>query len=90
MVKTKTPIMEYARIGFGSGLGIFASMVLFILVGLALFIPGLILVNREQKKPKDTQNNTMQIVGYVLMGIGAAVGLGVGASTLFSEISSEF
>ena len=90
MVKTKTPIMEYARIGFGSGLGIFASMVLFILVGLALFIPGLILVNREQKKPKDKQNNTMKIVGYVLMGIGAAVGLGVGASTLFSEISSEF
>lgn len=88
--KTRTPIMEYALIGFGSGLGVFASMAIFILIGLLLFIPGLILVNREQAKPKEKQNNSLKITGYVLMGLGAAIGLGIGAGTLFSEISSEF
>jgi hypothetical protein len=88
--KSRTPIMEYARVGFGTGLGVFASMAIFILVGLLLFIPGLVLVNREQAKPKETQNNSMKILGYVLMALGAAIGLGIGAGTLFSELSSEF
>ena len=88
--QSKTPIMEYARVGFGSGLGLFASLMLFTLVGVIFFIPGFILVNREQKKPKEEQNQTMKVFGYILMAIGMIVGLGFGAGAFFGELGSEF
>lgn len=86
----RTTIAEYARAGFGTGLGFFASFMVYMFIGALFFIPGFILVNREQAKPKEQQNQTMKVIGYILMFIGMIVGLGFGVGTFFSELGGEF
>lgn len=86
----KTPIMGIARQGFGLGLGISASLILFTLLGLLLFIPGFVLLNREQAKDKTEQNKNMKALAYVLMILGTILGMGFGGSTLLTELASEF
>ena len=86
----KTPILEYARPSFGVGIGIFGSLVLFTLLAVLLFIPGFVLLKKEQAKEKDKQNIYIKAIAYVLMMLGTAIGMGFGAGTLLSELSGEF
>jgi uncharacterized membrane protein YidH (DUF202 family) len=79
-------IKNYARMGFGLGLGVFASQVLFILLGMALFIPGLLLFNRT-KKENDTSSTTYY-GGIVLMVLGVVLMGGIGAGFLFDALSN--
>lgn len=75
--------------GLGAGLGAGLSTMLFIFLGLLFFIPGVVLLSQERKKPKDQQSSSMVILAFVLMGIGCVVGLGTGAGFLFSSIMEE-
>lgn len=83
---------SFVRAGFGLGIGSILAMMLFMIVAVALFIPGFIMVKREQRKKKDgkEQNKTNLVVGYVLMGLGMIVGLGFGAGIFFSMLGGEF
>jgi hypothetical protein len=83
-------IGEYAKAGFGITLGGIGAMAIAIILGLALFIPGFVIVNLEQKKPKDKQRLSMKVIGYVMMCLGVALGLGIGAGSLLTELGSEF
>lgn len=80
---------EVVKLGFGFGLGGLAAAAVFAAIGIALIIGGYVLVNREQKKPKDKQSSAAKITGYVLMGLGVAVAGGLGLSTLLGEVSQE-
>jgi len=80
--------MEYARIGFGSGLGFMASFIVYIFIGMLFFIPGFILLKKEQKRKEPRQS--MKILAYVLMAIGMIISLGMGSGTFFSELGGEF
>lgn len=84
-----TSIWEYARMGFGLGLGSFAALMVYMFIGMMFFIPGFILVNKEKAKG-DKQNQSLKILGYVLMVIGVIIGVGLGAGTFFSELGDEF
>lgn len=77
------------RIGFGLGLGSAGVFILLTLVALLFFVPGYILLNREQKKPKEEQNSTNKTIGFVLMGLGVVIGLGFGAGAFLGEIGQE-
>jgi uncharacterized membrane protein YfcA len=92
MVKAtpKTPIMNYARSSFGFGLGFLASYMLFIFLGMLFFIPGLYLMRRERAKPVEQRDRMMQIIGFVLMIIGAVFGLGMGFGILGDSIGDIF
>lgn len=85
----KTSIGEYARAGFGLGLGTFAVFMLLMVVALAFFIPGFIIVARQQKKPKEERSTGMLVLGYILMVIGMIVGLGFGAGAFFDLLSAD-
>ena len=61
-----------------------------LLIGMAFGIPGLILVAREQKKPKGDQNMALLVFGFILMILGAAIGLGFNAGGLVNSIKNEF
>jgi hypothetical protein len=61
-----------------------------LLIGMAFGIPGLILVAREQKKPKGEQNMALLVLGFILMILGAAIGLGFNAGGLVNSIKNEF
>ena len=75
--------------GLGAGLGAGLSTMLYIFIGMLFFIPGVVLLSQERKKPKDKQNSSMVILAFVLMAIGSIVGLGMGAGFLFSSIMEE-
>lgn len=88
--------------GFSYSIGGTLWYFILILVSLAFFIPGLILVLQERKKEeinkdenieekdKEEINKTKKIIGYILMGLGVVFGLGFGGFFLFSLIAEEF
>ena len=61
-----------------------------LLLGMAFGIPGLILVTRENQKPKSSRNQTLLILGFILMAIGVALGLGFNAGGLVNGITNQF
>lgn len=86
---TGNSFTDFFKFGLGAGLGAGVSTMLFILVGLAFFIPGVVLLGNERKKPEKERDQTHMIGAYILMGIGVVVGLGIGASFLFSNILTD-
>lgn len=93
MVVKKKPsspsIRSYTKAGFGFGLGGMLSGVVFIAVAALLFVPGFIIVTKQNKKPKEERSTGMLVLGFVLMGIGMIVGLGFGATTFFSSLGDS-
>lgn len=73
--------------GAGGALSALAGAVL---LGMAFGIPGLILVAREQKKPKEDRNTFLLVLGFILMILGVAIGLGFNAGGLVNSIKNEF
>lgn len=61
-----------------------------LLIGMALGIPGAILVMRENKKPKAKRNMAFLILGFILMILGVALGLGFNAGGLMNSIGNQF
>ena len=77
----QSPSMKnYAKMGFGLGLGVVGVHILFLLVGLVLLVIG----NVQLAKAK--QNVTSKIVPYTILVLGVAIGMGLGASNLLAEI----
>jgi hypothetical protein len=61
-----------------------------LVLGMAFGIPGLILVTRENQKPKSSRNQTLLILGFILMALGVALGLGFNAGGLVEGITDQF
>jgi len=61
-----------------------------LLLGMAVGIPGAILVMRENKKPKAKRNMALLILGFILMILGVALGLGFNAGGLMNGIGNQF
>nr|WRJ69845.1 hypothetical protein TetV2_00400 [Oceanusvirus sp.] len=77
------------KLAFAFGIGGWLSMLIFIAIGMSLFIGGFVLLNREQKKPKEEQSGLKKGTAFALMGIGALVAGGLGFSTLLGEVLEE-
>jgi 4-hydroxybenzoate polyprenyltransferase len=85
-----TSMGSFIKAGFGLGVGSILATIIFMLIAVALFIPGFIMVKSEQKKDKDKRNTTKLVIGYILMGLGMVLGMGFGASIFFSMLGGEF
>lgn len=85
MGKYKSIFLE-SFAGAGGALGAVASS---LLIGLAFGIPGLILVTRENKKPKSRRNMGLLVLGLILMALGVAFGLGFNAEGLVNGIKNQ-
>lgn len=71
--------------GFGVGTGLFLAQIIFILIGMALFIPGLMLINKNKKDNNDAKDSTYYI-GITLMILGVAISGGLGGGILFDSL----
>jgi len=76
------------RTGFGLGLGVMAAQIVFILVGMAFFIPGFIIYTKAKKQGQ--KGSSEQISGIVLMAVGVVIMGGLGFGLLTSDISDMF
>jgi hypothetical protein len=77
----QSPSMKnYAKMGFGLGLGVVGVHILFLIVGLVLLVIG----NAQLAKAK--QDGTSKVVPYTLLILGVAFGLGLGASNLLADV----
>jgi len=86
MGKYKTIFLE-SLVGTGGALGAISGA---LVLGMAFGIPGLILITKENAKPKSQRNQTMLIIGFILMAIGVALGLGFNAGGLVEGIANQF
>jgi hypothetical protein len=73
--------------GTGGALGALSGA---LVLGMAFGIPGLILVTKENSKPKSDRNQTLLILGFILMALGVALGLGFNAGGLVEGITNQF
>jgi hypothetical protein len=77
----QSPSMKnYAKMGFGLGLGVVGVHIMFLLIGLVLLVIG----NVQLAKAK--QNGTSKVVPYTILVLGVALGMGLGASNLLADI----
>jgi hypothetical protein len=84
---------KYANIfkeSAAGGAGFLTAVSGAVVLGMAFGIPGLILVTRENKKPKSQRNQTLLILGFILMALGVALGLGFNAGGLVNGITNQF
>lgn len=86
MAKKLPSLMSYARPAFGTGLGLFGSVIVYMFIAMLFFIPGFVLLKTEKKKPEDKQNTSYIVIAYILMVIGCAIGFGFGAGELLGEL----
>lgn len=88
--RQRTPLMDYIRPAFGSGLGLFGSVIVYMFVAVLFFVPGFVLVKRENAKEKEKQSVAVKAVGYFLMAMGMIIGMGFGAGAFLGELGGEF
>lgn len=81
-----TKFSNYWKAGFGTSAGFATTL----LIGIALFLPGYILVARENKKMKQDRNTSMLVIGFILMFIGVALTFGMFAGDTLNSLSNQF
>lgn len=78
-------LKSLVKTGFGLSVGVFAAQMIFIMIGLAFFIPGYMMWNTEHKKfVKDTAKQTGAII---LMALGVVTMGGAGLGILMNSLS---
>lgn len=83
-------IYDYMRVGFGLGIGGILAGMIFIFIAMLFFIPGFIIVMKQNNKPKEDRKTSWLVFGFILMAIGMIIGLGFGAGVFFGELGEQF
>ena len=76
-------IKSYAKMGFGVGVGVIAAQLIYMALGLLVFVIGLSMLSKARK------NNGSVVPAYIVMGIGMILGLGLGAGLFFDNLSKN-
>ena len=74
------------KTGFGISIGFMLAHILFLLVGVAFFVPGYILYMKNKKSP----DSTNKIFSIILMAIGVIIMSGLGFGLLLNNIGDMF
>ena len=76
-------LKSYFKMGFGVVGGAIAAQLIFMVIGLILFVTGMSMLAAARK------NNSSPVGAYVVMGLGMVVGLGLGAGFFFENLSKN-
>ena len=74
-------LKSLVKTGFGLGLGLYAAQVLFLLLGLAFFLPGYSMFQKATQEKKD------KVVPFVLMAVGVVIMGGAGLGILLDSFN---
>lgn len=78
-----SPLKNLIKTGFGLSIGMIGAQLIFMALGLLLFVWGMSLL----KKARRGQGSLS--AAYVVMGLGVVLGLGLGAGAFIDEVSSN-
>ena len=78
-----TTFKNYAKAGFGLGVGSISAQLIFMIIGLTIFLIGMRMLAGARKEGKSP------VPAYVFMGIGMVVGLGLGSGVFFNNIAEN-
>jgi len=78
-----TTFKNYAKAGFGLGVGSIFAQLIFMFIGLVFFLIGMRMLAGARKEGKSP------VPAYVFMGIGMIVGLGLGAGFFFENVAEN-
>lgn len=80
-------IKSYAKLGFGVGIGVIGAQILFTLLGIAFFIPGIIMVRKGRNNTtKEITSDAEYYGGLVLMILGIVLLGGFGLSMFVENL----
>lgn len=79
-------LKNYFKAGFGTSAGFATTL----LLGMLFAVPGLVLVMKENKKPKESRNTAMLIIGFILLFIGVALTFGMFGGTAANLLGNQF
>jgi hypothetical protein len=74
-------LKSLVKTGFGLGLGLYAAQVLFLLLGLAFFLPGYSMFQKATQEKKD------KVVPFALMAVGVVIMGGAGLGILIDSFN---
>lgn len=85
MAGNSMSLKSLIKTGFGIGIGVSLSQMIFILIGLAFFIPGYLMYSKKSDK-NDSGSKTS---GIILMVVGVVLMGGIGFGTLLDAITDN-
>jgi hypothetical protein len=86
MARNTLSLKSLIKTGFGLGIGFGLSEIIFVLIGLAFFVPGYLMYTKS-KSEKDTSGSST--MGIVLMVIGIAITGGLGFGTFLDTLGDN-
>ena len=87
MARNTISMKSLVKTGFGLGIGFSLANIIFILIGMAFFIPGYLMF---KKSSSDKKEGSSQIGGMVLMGLGVVIMGGLGFGVLLDSVGDMF
>jgi hypothetical protein len=88
MARNTISMRSLVKTGFGISIGMFLAQMIFVLVGMAFFIPGFILLKKSSSDKNETSGS--QIGGVVLMALGVIIMGGLGFGFLLDSVGDMF
>ena len=83
----KNGMRTLIKTGFGISVGFLLARMIFVLIGMAFFIPGYLMFKKSSSDKKDDGS---QIGGMVLMGLGVVIMGGIGFGVLLDSADNMF
>ena len=87
MARNTVSMKSLIKTGFGLGIGLSLANIIFILIGMAFFIPGYLMF---KKASSDKEASASQIGGMVLMALGVVIMGGLGFGALLDSAGDMF
>ena len=87
MARNTVSMRSLVKTGFGLGIGLSLANIIFILIGMAFFIPGYLMF---KKASSDKEASGSQIGGMVLMALGVVIMGGLGFGALLDSAGDMF
>jgi hypothetical protein len=80
---------QFVTAGFGIGIGSLLATMLFMIIAVSLFVPGYVIVKKQNAKEKEERSTGTLVIGFILMGLGMVLGLGFGAGVFFGALGDS-
>jgi hypothetical protein len=88
MARNTISMSSLVKTGFGISIGMFLAQMIFILIGIAFFIPGYLMFKKASSNKEGASDS--QIGGIILMALGVVVMGGLGFGILLDSAGDMF